>query len=623
MKYGFILLVTILLFSSCAGLKSNKKPAPAPEQNISAQEKNSPLDQALSFVQLAKEAEQIADTMGADYYYGKAMDIVGDLQKQDIQTLDSISLGTLENISLEYARYLERMNGIENDTLSAANVLQALSDMEDSLAARENDSTLVSIPDVIEDEEQLAIPLVLNQKVENAIKYFQSRGRRVFTKWLQRAGKYRNLAKEILNEEQVPEELYYLAMIESGFNPYANSYARAVGMWQFIYSTGKAYGLTSSWWYDERRDPEKSTRAAAKHLKDLYGRFNNWYLAIAGYNFSPGKIEKRIQRYNVDEFWELPRLPRQTRNYVPTFIAAALMAKSPEKYGFFVDEESPVEFDTVTVRECVDLNVVANCVGSSFDEVKKLNPALLRWCTPPDLDSWILNIPRGTRVQFLENYAKVPDDQKLTWIHHRIRSGETLSTIAQRYRVSMSEIKRFNKIRGSFIRAGQSLVIPVPQNKKYNYKYASRYTPPRSSRRSKPVANVPGREKQVHIVRQGESLWEIATRYGVTLTQIRSWNGLGYSRIIHPGQELNIWLPKTSALLADNETQGPPAPPTSTEAGTDGGNGKTIMYTVRSGDTLWDIASRYGVSIRDIKNWNNRRSNRIRPGDQLKIVVSD
>ncbi len=623
MKYGFILLVTILLFSSCAGLKSTKKPAPALEQNISAQEKNSPLDQAQSFVQLAKEAEQIADTMGADYYYGKAMDIVGDLQKQDIQTLDSVSLGTLENISLEYARYLERMNGIENDTLSAANVLQALSDMEDSLAARENDSTLVSIPDVIEDEEQLAIPLVLNQKVENAIKYFQSRGRRVFTKWLQRAGKYRNLAKEILNEEQVPEELYYLAMIESGFNPYANSYARAVGMWQFIYSTGKAYGLTSSWWYDERRDPEKSTRAAAKHLKDLYERFNNWYLAIAGYNFSPGKIEKRIQRYNVDEFWELPRLPRQTRNYVPTFIAAALMAKSPEKYGFFVDEESPVEFDTVTVRECVDLNVVANCVGSNFDEVKKLNPALLRWCTPPDMDSWVLNIPSGTREQFLENYAKVSDDQKLTWIHHRIRSGETLSTIAQKYRVSMSEIKRFNKIRGSFIRAGQSLVIPVPQNKKYNYKYAERYTPSRSSYRSKPVANVPGREKQVHVVQQGESLWEIATRYGVTLTQIRSWNGLGYSRIIHPGQELNIWLPETSALLADNETQGPPAPPASTEASTDGGSGKTIMYTVRSGDTLWDIASRYGVSIRDIKNWNNRSSNRIKPGDQLKIVVAD
>lgn len=625
MRYWYILIIVGLFGISCTGTR-NKNNTTSHLQSTPVEDiEQDSLSMAKSYLRLAKSAEQISDTLGAEYYYDKAMEISISLQNESGSDIDSITHKVIIEISLEYARHLARLNGLEKDTLSAANVMEILSKMEEEAATGIVDSSLVTIEDVIDEKQSLAIPLVLNKKVENALRYFQAKGKRVFTKWLQRTGWYEDLIKQILKEEGVPEELFYLSMIESGFNPHARSYARAVGIWQFIRSTGRAYGLKNSWWFDERRDPEKATRAAARHLKDLFARFGNWYLAIAGYNYSPGKIERRMKRYNVDEFWDLPRLPRQTRNYVPTFIAATLIAKNPEKYGFYIDPEPPVKFDTVTVTECVDLNVVANCVGRSFNYLKKLNPALLKWCTPPDRDKWILNIPKGTRDKFIENYSKVPDDKKLTWIYHRIRSGETLSQIARKYGVTVTEIRRFNKIRGSLIRAGHSLVIPVPQNKSYAKKlvressrrYASTYR-----RRSKPVKNVPGRKKLVHMVTKGESLWDIAVKYGVYISQIRRWNGLSSSRIIYPEQKLNIWLPKDSPFLAVSSKNIASAKVAVKDDPPKSSNSKTIVYKVRRGDTLWDIASRYSVSIRNIKRWNNRRSNLIKPGDKLKIITT-
>ncbi len=625
MRQFFLPLVMLAFLISCSSTKTVKV------EDSEAHTINQPnaisdsLQLAQSFLEMGKNAEQARDTSNADYYFQKAMDMVSFLQKKGVIQDDSLGQKTLQTISLEYSKYLARMNGIEKDTLTADNVLEALNQLEESQLPVDSDSIAVTIPDVIEEEQQMTIPLVLNKKVENAIQYFQGKGRRVFTKWLQRSGWYKDLIIPILQDEGVPEELFYLAMIESGFNPNASSYARAVGIWQFIYATGKAYDLTSSWWYDERRDPEKSSRAAANHLKDLYERFENWYLAIAGYNYNPAKIERRMRRYNVGEFWDLPRLPRQTRNYVPTFIAAVHIAKNPEKYGFYIEPEEPVSYDTVTVSECVDLNVVASCVNSTFSELKKLNPALLRWCTPPDRDSWVLNIPEGTRDIFLENYAGVPDNQKLTYINHKVRGGETLSEISRKYGVSVSEIKRFNKIRGTLIREGQYLVIPYPQNRQYASQLArqsSRRTS-RPSYRRKPVGNVPGHKKYIHVVKKGETLWDISVFYGVSVSQVQSWNGLGYSRIIHPTQELNIWLPEESPQIAANNAERSETSPVQTTPSGTSENNRTVVYTVKNGDTLWDIASRYGVSIRDIKTWNNMRSNLIKPGEELKIITAD
>lgn len=609
-------LVLLLIFSwNCQrqGVRNGDpslQPAGLPRESTLTLE----LHRTAEFLDMVETWSEGVDSQEIELRFQKTLSLLDSLaglfpEDSEVVTLQSRAAALFDS-------YRAQMLAPVRDSLSAEAAMQ---DLDDILGS---DSLSLGLSGPGQPADGKSIPIISNSTVEKAIRYFsQGRGRKIFARWLERAGSYEKLVKDILAEEGAPQELFYLAMIESGLNPAARSYARAVGMWQFIYSTGRAYGLQQSWWYDDRRDPTKATRAAARHLLDLYERFGDWYLGIAGYNFSPKKIEKRLARYNVSEFWKLPRLPRQTRNYVPTFLAAVTIARDPQKYGFEAPVSNPIRFDTVTVRECVDLNVVAQCVGSSFEEMKKLNPALLRWCTPPDVESWVLNLPLNTRETFLARYSEIPKEQKTSWVRHQVRSGETLSTIAARYRVSLAEVRRFNNIRGSLIRAGQNLVIPVPQNKDYYRKYVASQQTAASTRsaRRQPVANVAGREKLVYNVRKGDTLWDVARRFNVTLTQLRDWNGLGYSRIIKPGQSLNIWLKpgsEVSGLLAQNSA------PTATAAvekpaSTEGG--EFITHVVRSGDTLWDIAQAYNVSISDLKKWNGKRKNTIHPGEELQI----
>ena len=616
-------LTGALFLGGCSHYLAVKEPAKtASPQGRKVENSRSRMDRARANLDSAMAAWNAGDSSGADFYFSAGLNLLDTLLLKSPN--DSSARALRNRIDEKYQMFQADESFAEEDSLGVSQVVSDLNQISENDSAAANDTATVTIPDVIESNHRLKIPLVLNRKVENAIRYFLDtrRGRRVMTHWLKRAGKYEKLVKTILAEEGVPEELFYLAMIESGLNPRARSYARAVGMWQFISATGRAYGLRHSWWFDERRDPAKSTRAAARHLKHLYARFGDWYLALAGYNFNPKKIEYRMNRYDVQSYWDLPRLPRQTRNYIPTFIAAATIAEKKEVYGFDVPSTEPLRTDTVTVRECVDLNVVARIVGASFSKIKELNPALLRWCTPPDVSKWVLNIPFGTRDKFVRNYAKVPENQKRSWVHHRIRPGETLSTIASRYRVSMREIKRFNKIRGTIIRAGHYLVIPVPQNRQYYRRYARAHQK-RYAKKSKPVANVPGRQKRRYKVKRGDTLWDIASKFSVTVSQIRRWNGLGRTRIIHPGQALNIWLKpgqpgETDALAANLNLIEPPV--SGPSAGPDG-NAGIVYHTVRPGDTLWDIAAQYGVSIREIKKLNGKRSNLLHPGDKLKIKL--
>lgn len=614
----FLGLFMILLFNGACQKQAVKQSETTPE-NLQLQQE---LESISSYIETAENYPEDSDTLGVEYYYLSALEKLDSLSAAHGQ--DSAIVKLRKKITVSLDNFIEESLKPADDSLSAALVQQDLNELFEDISVTDSLSGASAVD---------SIPIVLNKKVERAIQYFTSgRGRKVFNVWLQRTSRYEDMVKNILREEGAPEELFYLAMIESGLNPQARSYARAVGMWQFIYATGQAYGLNNDWWYDDRRDPVKASRAAARHLLDLYERFGDWYLAIAGYNFNPNKIEKRLSQYNVDEFWELPRLPKQTRNYVPTFLAAVTIAGNPEKYGFAITPEEAVKFDTVTVTECVDLNVVAECIGSSFQELKRLNPALLRWCTPPDLDRWVLNLPSGTGESFAAKYADIPKENKVTWAHHKVRYGETLSTIAGKYGVSLSEVKRFNNIRGSLIRAGQDLVIPVPKDKDHYRKYlASQKTsaPRRTSYKpkAKPVTDVPGRKKHIYEIKKGDSLWDIALAHNVTITQIRDWNGLGYSRLIKPGQKLNIWLP---ASATPPQQTGAPEPPKETvlaqaefprlDEALEQSDSKTIIHTVRSGDTLWDIAQSYEVSISDIKRWNGKRHNVIHPGEELKII---
>ena len=294
------------------------------------------------------------------------------------------------------------------------------------------------------------IPMILNDSVENHLEYFKTRGRDVFQLWLDRSARYIPVMKDIFKEKNLPEDLVYVAMIESGFNPYAVSWARAVGPWQFMPATGKLYGLKIDWWIDERKDPIKSTYAAAEHLKDLHNLFGSWPLALASYNAGAGKVQRAVLRTRSDDFWDLKAsryIRKETKNYVPKYMAATIIAKNPGAYGFIVSNYEPYKFDEVVVEQSTDLRLIARCAGCSYEEIKELNPEIRRWVTPPQFSRYTLRIPAGKKETFQANYAAIPPEQKIKWERHEVRKGETLAGLAKQYNTTPEAIRDINGLR--------------------------------------------------------------------------------------------------------------------------------------------------------------------------------
>jgi membrane-bound lytic murein transglycosylase D len=309
------------------------------------------------------------------------------------------------------------------------------------------------------------VPIVLNALVTNYITFFQTRLRDRFEEWLARSRRYIPLMQQILKEHQLPEDLVFLALIESGFNPKAFSRAKAAGPWQFIQGTGKKYGLRIDSWIDERRDPVKSTVAAAKYLKDLYGLFGSWPLSMASYNAGEGRVKRAMARTKAEDFWELnsSSLRPETKNYVPKFMAATIIAKDPEKYGFFIDYQSPLIYDEVEVSKPVHFKVLAKAAGISVSDLKIYNPELKKEMTPPKYPRYRLKLPPGTKERFLANFSPKTVKEIIASVSqkHRIQRGETVSSIARKYDVSVKKILEANQLeRESTIQAGQILLIP-------------------------------------------------------------------------------------------------------------------------------------------------------------------
>ena len=564
------------------------------------------MDSLKSYYRDAQRKLSEQDTMGAQIYFDQAYEQLSELSDEDRNTLTYWT---------EYDTLIRNMDQQYQQLYPANQAEQEAEEVREDIAKFEElsfpDSVLYGEGTVIDSSGP--IPITINNKVRLAIKYFQTKGRRIFTKWLKRSGRYETLIKPILKEEGVPEDLFYLAMIESGFQPRARSYARAVGIWQFISSTGRHYGLRHNWWFDERSDVIKSTRAAAKHLKSLFNRFGDWYLAMAGYNCNPRKVEYNIRRYHTRNFWKLRRLPRQTKNYIPTFLAAIIISKKPNKFGFYVEKDPPIQVDSINISEAVDLNVIAKLVDTTYSYIREINPAVLRWVTPPGIKDFTLYLPKGKKDRFIAGYAKIPDNKKRSWVRHRIRSGETLSTIARKYHTSMSVIRSINKLRGSFIRAGHYLLIPVPQNKAYYYASRNsrrssahrRSSRRHSSRRRSYASHAPGAKRVVYQVKPGDTIGEIAEKYHTRASKIRAWNGLRYGEFIYPKQNLVIWVNKQIGSPTKDIVRAQ--------------DDKATYYTVKTGDTLWDISKKYGLTIEKLKRLNNMRSVRIRPGDKIKV----
>lgn len=379
-------------------------------------------------------------------------------------------------------------------------------------------------------EKPYHIPMILNDSVENHLEYFKTRGRDVFQLWIDRSARYIPVMKNIFKEKNLPEDLVYVAMIESGFNPYAVSWARAVGPWQFMPATGKLYGLKITWWVDERKDPVKSTYAAAEHFKDLRNLFGSWPLALASYNAGAGKVQRAVLRTRSEDFWDLKAsryIRKETKNYVPKFMAATIIAKNPEAYGFTVSKYEPFTYDEVVIDESTDLRLVARCAGCTYQEIKELNPELRRWVTPPHAGSYTLRIPAGTKEAFRANFAAVPPEQKIKWDRYEVKKGETLAGIAQRYNASPETIRDINGITKNSIRPGRYLLIPIDTNSKTQD--MSYLTPEQGSKQ----------QQILYRVRRGETLSRIAKNHNVSIADIREWNA-GLGGPLRAGQKIKL-----------------------------------------------------------------------------------
>ena len=464
------------------------------------------------------------DTLEVIYYLDRIYDLLGEA--------DQLGEKTAEDQE-EFDRFIASLNDIYTQRLTTLD----LTDAPITAAFARQMIEDISIPVEMEmgntkfivvDDRDGHIPLVRTTTVDQFINYFKIKGKKQFQIWLDRKHEYGGLINEILTEQELPEELVNLAMIESGLNPKAFSRASAAGIWQFIYSTGKLYDLKRDWYVDERRDPIKSTYAASAHLKDLFEEFDHWYLALAAYNSGSGRVHRAMRLHQTSDFWQLHTLPRETRNYIPYYLAAAIIARNPEEYGFETyskKRKAPFEFDTVELEKSADLSVLARSAGTSLKTMQYYNPELRQSATPQN-GPYTLRIPKGKASQFNANFNALPEVQRFApqYIVHKVRRGESLSTISEKYKVSIHDVAAVNKIRNRHkISIGQKLTIPI------RGAYASHDGPP-------------GHIKVVYTVRKGDTLGHIAEDYGTRTGKIRRWNNLAYGQYIYPGQKLVLWV---------------------------------------------------------------------------------
>jgi membrane-bound lytic murein transglycosylase D len=529
------------------------------------------------------------------------------------------------------------------DTLSSPGTYGTdVPDLSDSLAA----ATQARLPSV---DELFDYPVVVNGRVLAWIDAYLSKGRPTFDRSLRRSGRYLRMARRIFREEGIPQDLTYLAHVESGFRHNARSPMKALGLWQFMRATAKVYGLRCDSYVDERLDPEKETRAAARYLRDLYDTYDDWYLALAGYNAGAGKVNSAIRKSGTRDFWQIARtryLRNETRNFVPAILAVTILSKSPAAYGLTTETEAPLEYESVPVDSPTDLRVVARCTGASLQELQQLNPALLLMQTPQNAKQYEVRVPVGSGERFAREIAKIPAEERLVYVRHKVRRGETLGLLAGRYGTTVRAIQDANRMgRRTLIRTGHTLLIP-------------------SRRAGKWVAGSfdwSGKSSVKHEVRRGESLSRIAAQYGSSTRAIQHANALSNPNRIHVGQALTIPVPDSQASRSAagdtpgsaRATGGSSASGVTTERGGDTGEplaavmetadslgrvpstahivaearqtiqeeqeqlkasgalpSNPAVHAVRRGDTLSGIAQRYGVRVSDLRRWNGiaRRS---------------
>jgi membrane-bound lytic murein transglycosylase D len=492
------------------------------------------------------------------------------------------------------------------------------------------DAALLNQP-AIED-----IPLQVNADVLKWIEFFTGAGRSTFERWLKRSGRYMELFRTVLQKEGMPPDLVHLVFVESGFNVNARSYAAAVGPWQFLRSTSRLFGLNVNQWVDERKDPEKATVAAARYLKHLYGIFGDWPLALASYNAGEGTVLRAIKSQGTTNYWDL-RLPQQTEQYVPQFMAALAITRDPVKYGFSeVEFDDPMRFDEVSFRGAVDLRTIARLADCSVEELKELNPAVRTLKITGTNGVTTLRVPEGKSEvvqQKLAGGAPLPAVD-LT-IRHRVRKGETLSSIAREYSVAPTTLAKANGIskqkplrRGMLLTVPASMRAPAPSVvvPAEDPRASTDYVPERRiGLPARVQGNSEASDRVNHIVKKGETLDSIAAQYGVSADDIRKWNNL-HGTTLKVKQRLRVHSPEDAALAtaaADSagiaELKVPGARKHGKHSGSHASGASSGVHVVRSGETLSVIAKKYGVSVQSLQRANGMSGSSIRSGQKLRL----
>jgi membrane-bound lytic murein transglycosylase D len=442
----------------------------------------------------------------------------------------------------------------------------------------------------------------MNDTVAAYINYFSNSGRGLLEQSLIRGGRYQDMIRRTLKERGLPEDLIYLAEAESGFKPLALSRAGARGMWQFMGGRGSGYGLQRSWWVDERQDPEKSTRAAARHLKDLYNQFGDWYLAMAAYNSGPGTVQSAVKRTGYADFWELYRrnvLPRETRNYVPIIVAVTIMAKNPAQYGLdhlVVDKPAPV--DTVKIDYPVDLRLVAECIDVPVSDLQELNPSLLRMTTPKG-GEFELHLPAGSKDRYLDGIAAIPPAMRVWWRYHKVQDGDTLASIARSYRTTAKAISSANNLESNDLESDAKLIIPIAPGKHALSEDPATYS----------------RHAMAYRVKKGDTVATVAENFGVPPQMVRRWNrikgdSLRGRRVIY------VHLP-VSPSVATREVA---SKSKRVKSRTTVAQKQLVHHKVKQGETLSSIATSYNTTVSAIQRDNGKVA-ALRPG-MILIVRS-
>jgi membrane-bound lytic murein transglycosylase D len=607
------------------------------------------------------------DTVNASKYFEDAIAILNHLvnypgieQNEDFTDL-------AQSIIDDYESFIQNVNDLSPNSSLFIMRDKIFQEVDKAKPVKTNIQSMEKKPEVAKDEKIpqtiFTIPLVDNEFVQKSIQFLMSeKGKKFFNNVIARGGRWMPMLKRIAKEEGMPEEIIYLAMIESGLNPTIVSKAKAVGMWQFIRETGAMYGLNKggSLWLDERRDPEKATRAAMRHLKDLFNDLGDWHLALASYNCGVNGVKRSINKSNIEkpDFWQVRQfLPKETRNYVPFYIATAKVAMAPESYGFNVKDIQlypEFRYDSYTLNEPVSLKALAKCLDLNVEEIQALNPELISVCTPPDAKEYRIRIPEGSKQKFIINFATLTQEEKLPWINHKVANGETIGTIADMYGVSSQAIISTNDLPEGKNKLKKGITLRIPIDQKSNVEDLAQAETKESENKEKkevsaenkevksvespsndktnnaqPVENketasqtendtksdselTPEGNYLTHIVKNNETLYSIAQKYGVRLADLRNLNDIPYDKD-------NIPAGKRLKISFNNRTETKKEPQITKLTP----NKAFIKHQVRPGETLAQIADDYNVSIESIRQLNNlTNKNSILAGESLKVPAT-